>query len=98
MITLVALASACVSFAQATPDTICTLNCAHPGYRSITQEMGGETLMREYILHVPSGYDASIAHPLVIVYHGFGDCASYWEESLGPVSYTHLTLPTNGCV
>ena len=83
MITLVALASACVSFAQATPDTICTLNCAHPGYRSITQEVGGETLMREYILHVPSGYDAAIAHPLVIVYHGFGDCASYWEESLG---------------
>ena len=23
------------------------------------------------------------AHPLVIVYHGFGDCASYWEEYLG---------------
>ena len=69
--------------AQTTPDTICTLNCAHPGYRSITQEVGGETLMREYILHVPSGYDAASAHPLVIVYHGFGDCASYWEEYLG---------------
>ena len=69
--------------AQTTPDTICTLNCAHPGYRSITQEVGGETLMREYILHVPSGYDAAFAHPLVIVYHGFGDCASYWEEHLG---------------
>ena len=83
MLTLVALASACISFAQATPDTICTLNCAHPGYRSLTQEVGGETLMREYILHVPSGYDAATAHPLVIVYHGFGDCASYWEEGLG---------------
>ena len=83
MLTLVAMASACVSFAQATPDTICTLNCAHPGYRSITQEVGGETLMREYILHMPSGYDAASAHPLVIVYHGFGDCASYWEEYLG---------------
>ena len=83
VITLVALASACVGFAQATPDTVCTLNCAHPGYRSITQEVGGETLMREYILHVPSAYDASVAHPLVIVYHGFGDCASYWEEYLG---------------
>ena len=52
--------------AQTTPDTICTLNCAHPGYRSITQEVGGETLMREYILHVPSGYDAASAHPLVL--------------------------------
>ena len=62
MLTLVALASACFSFAQATPDTICTLNCAHPGYRSITQEVGGETLMREYILHVPSGYDLSLIH------------------------------------
>ena len=82
-LTLLALAPALLGFAQATPDTICTLNCAHPGYRSITQEVGGETLMREYILHVPSGYDAATAHPLVIVYHGFGDCASYWEEGLG---------------
>jgi len=83
VMTLLALAPALLGFAQATPDTICTLNCAHPGYRSITQEVGGETLMREYILHVPSGYDAATAHPLVIVYHGFGDCASYWEEYLG---------------
>ena len=37
------------AWAQFTPDTVCTLNCAHPGYRSITQEVGGETLLREYI-------------------------------------------------
>ena len=35
------------AWAQATPDTVCTMNCAHPGYRSLTQEVGGETIMRE---------------------------------------------------
>ena len=64
---------------QATPDTICTMNCAHPGYRSFSETYPttgglGETITREYILHVPSGYDAAVPHPLVIVYHGFGDC------------------------
>ena len=70
--------------AQATPDTVCTLNCEHPGYRSFSETYpttggDGETVSREYILHVPAGYDAAVAHPLVIVYHGFGDCASFWE-------------------
>ena len=74
--------------AQATPDTVCTLNCEHPGYRSFSETYpttggDGETVSREYILHVPAGYDAAVAHPLVIVYHGFGDCASFWEEVLG---------------
>ena len=74
--------------AQATPDTVCTLNCEHPGYRSFSETYpttggDGETVSREYILHVPAGYDPAEAVPLVIVYHGFGDCASYWEEYLG---------------
>ena len=69
--------------AQATPDTVCTMNCAHPGYRSLTQEVGGETDVREYILHVPAGYDEAVSHPLVIVYHGFGDCASDWADAVG---------------
>ena len=71
------------AWAQATPDTVCTLNCTHPGYRSLTQEVGGETIMREYILHVPAGYDEALSYPLVIVYHGFGGCASYWADEVG---------------
>lgn len=79
---------ALVADAQATPDTVCTLNCAHPGYRSFSETYpttggSGETVSREYILHVPAGHDAAVAAPLVIVYHGFGDCASHWEEYLG---------------
>ena len=73
---------------QATPDTICTMNCAHPGYRSFSETYPttdglGETITREYILHVPSGYDAAVSHPLVIVYHGFGDCAADWADAVG---------------
>ena len=76
---------------QATPDTICTMNCAHPGYRSFSETYPttgglGETITREYILHVPSGYDAAVPHPLVIVYHGFGDCAADWAEAVGEIS------------
>lgn len=85
---LMALASTLGAMAQATPDTVCTLNCEHPGYRSFSETYAttggdGETVSREYILHVPAGYDPAEAAPLVIVYHGFGDCASYWEEYLG---------------
>ena len=73
---------------QATPDTICTMNWAHPGYRSFSETYPttdglGETITREYILHVPSGYDAAVPHPLVIVYHGFGDCAADWADAVG---------------
>ena len=31
---------------------------------------------------VPAGYDAAVAHPLVIVYHGWRLCL-VWEEYLG---------------
>ena len=88
LFSLMALTLSLGAMAQATPDTVCTLNCEHPGYRSFSETYpttggDGETVSREYILHVPAGYDAALAHPLVIVYHGFGDCASYWEEYLG---------------
>lgn len=88
LLALTVLASCFGSWAQATPDTICTMNCAHPGYRSISETYpttggDGETVTREYILHVPAGYDQSESHPLVIVYHGFGDCAADWAEAVG---------------
>ncbi|MGB1074382.1 MAG: alpha/beta hydrolase-fold protein [Flavobacteriales bacterium] len=88
ILSLMAMALTLGAMAQATPDTVCTLNCGHPGYRSFSETYpttggDGETVSREYILHVPAGYDPAVAAPLVIVYHGFGDCASYWEEHLG---------------
>lgn len=48
----------------------CT-NSSVDGYRTIVE---GD-ITREYILHVPSGYDGSSALPLVIAYHGNGGCA-----------------------
>lgn len=88
LLSLMALALSLGAMAQATPDTVCTLNCEHPGYRSFSETYpttggDGETVSREYILHVPAGYDPAEAVPLVIVYHAFGDCASDWEEYLG---------------
>ena len=50
-----------------------TGECANPsvdGYQTIVGD-----ITREYILHVPSGYDGSSALPLVIAYHGNGGCA-----------------------
>ena len=46
----------------------------HPGYNLITQD-DGQNITREYILHVPTGYDSSEEYPLVILFHGFGGCA-----------------------
>lgn len=46
-------------------------NSSVDGYQTIVQD----DVTREYILHVPSGYDGSSALPLVIAYHGNGGCA-----------------------
>ena len=61
-------------------DSTCAINCADPGYRLMTQVIDGETITREYIIHVPSGYQEGDNLPLVIVYHGFGGCAYYMAE------------------
>ncbi|MAO87749.1 MAG: hypothetical protein CL822_02070, partial [Crocinitomicaceae bacterium] len=53
-------------------DSTCAINCEDPGYRLMTQVIDGETTTREYIIHVPSGYQEGDNLPLVIVYHGFG--------------------------
>ena len=52
------------------------------------QTLTGQTLMhdgaeRTYILHLPSGYDASVAHPLVFVLHGLGDSPSNFMNGTG---------------
>ena len=51
-------------------DSTCAINCEDPGYRLMTQVIDGETITREYIIHVPSGYQEGDNLPLVIVYHG----------------------------
>ena len=63
-------------------DSTCSINCQHPGYRLMTQVLDGETITREYIIHVPAGYQKGDNLPLVIAYHGFGGCAYYWEDEL----------------
>ena len=54
-------------------------NASIDGYRTIEQD--GTT--REYILHVPSSYDASSSEPvgLVVVFHGNGMCASNFTSA-----------------
>ena len=49
----------------------------------MTQVIDGETITREYIIHVPSGYQEGDNLPLVIVYHGFGGCAYYMSDETG---------------
>ena len=49
----------------------------------MTQVIDGETITREYIIHVPSGYQEGDNLPLVIVYHGFGGCAYYMADETG---------------
>lgn len=53
------------------PQTGECANASVEGYQTI---IDGD-ITREYILHVPSGYDGSSALPLVIAYHGNGGCA-----------------------
>ena len=64
-------------------DSTCAINCEDPGYRLMTQVIDGETITREYIIHVPSGYQEGDNLPLVIVYHGFGGCAYYMADETG---------------
>ena len=54
-------------------------NSADPNYRTVVRN--GET--REFILHIPSSYDSATPTPLVINFHGFGDCASNYAEVTG---------------
>ena len=55
------------------------VNSEHEGYRTVVQ--GDNT--REYILHVPSSYDSNTPTPLVINFHGFGDCAANYAMNVG---------------
>ena len=75
----------CLFLAQGTPlsqkvfhiirsDSTCAINCEDAGYRLMTQVIDGETITREYIIHVPSNYQEGDNLPLVIVYHGFDGC------------------------
>ena len=56
----------------------CPENKNHTGYKEFTD--GGVT--REYILYVPASYDENNPTPLLINYHGRGDCAADWEATV----------------
>ena len=68
-------------------DSTCSINCQDPGYRLMTQVLDGETITREYIIHVPSGYQEGDNLPLVIVYHGFGGCCRSYHITDESVAY-----------
>lgn len=61
----------------------CFENLDHPGFNSMVQVIDGDTIYREYILHIPANYDPNIPTALLINYHGFGDCASYYAWDVG---------------
>ncbi len=54
-------------------------NTTSNGYRIVEQD--GET--RAYIIHVPASYDSNTPTPLLINFHGFGDCASNYSQNIG---------------
>lgn len=60
------------------------------GYRTIVQD----TITREYILHIPASYDPNTPIPLVINFHGFGDCAADYSNVIGDF-YNFDTLADN---
>lgn len=74
-------AFSCISVFSQTQN--CTQNINHPGFNSMEQVTGSGTINREYILYVPSSYNPDNPTPLVINYHGFGDCAASYEEAVG---------------
>lgn len=76
------LCASSIGLGQLASDSTCVENCDHPGYRLMTQDDAGTIYTREYILHVPSNYDQNQSYPLVIVYHGFGDCAAFWADAM----------------
>ncbi len=61
----------------------CLQNANHPGYQTLIQVIGADTIVREYILHVPAEYDENSGSSLVVNMHGFGDCAADFEEAVG---------------
>lgn len=61
----------------------CQQNQNHPGYKILSQVITSETITREFILHIPTNYDATLASPLLINMHGFGDCAGNYAETIG---------------
>ena len=54
-------------------------NTKYKGYRSLVEG----SKKREYILHVPAGYDKTKPTPLVINFHGFGGFASDYANEVG---------------
>lgn len=61
----------------------CLQNLNDPNLKTIQQLSSGDTITREYILHIPLNYNSEIAAPLVINLHGFGDCATDFAETIG---------------
>ncbi len=61
----------------------CPQNANHPGYQTLIQVIGSDTIVREYILHIPADYDENVGTSLVVNMHGFGDCAADFEEGVG---------------
>ena len=66
-------------------------NSSEKGFRKLIEN----SKEREYQLHVPSSYDRKQSHPLVINFHGFGDCASDYAENIGQVLGFNSTAKEN---
>ncbi|MEC9091505.1 MAG: PHB depolymerase family esterase [Planctomycetota bacterium] len=66
-------------------------NSSQKGYHAIIDK--GQ--QREYLLHVPKSYDRNQAHPLVINFHGFGDCASEYANNIGATLQFNSTANKN---
>lgn len=61
----------------------CEQNSNHPNYNALEQTFDGETIIREYLLYVPSNYNPNESTALIINLHGFGDCANNYFDTVG---------------
>lgn len=57
-------------------------NSNYPGYATIERDGA----VREYILFIPSNYNEESPTSLIINFHGYGGCASYFSENVGDLN------------
>lgn len=69
------------AFGQVSAPIFCD-NENHPDFYEV--EVDGAR--REYLLHIPEGLPPETGFALIINFHGFGDCASNYAESVGELS------------
>lgn len=57
--------------------------CDHQPVASGKQTLNNQGRMREFYIHVPSGYDTNVPTPVVVLFHGWGYSGLEWYSGKG---------------